>query len=78
MTDEQEERAVEIEIGGARRRFDIDDPILPDWVKTLQEQSAVGQPDKLGRSDYDRDLELLQVELVKVPFQGPRTGARNM
>jgi polyphosphate kinase len=76
MTDEQEERAVELEIGGAKRRFDIDDPILPDWVKTLQEQSAVGQPDKLGRSDYDRDLELLQVELVKVQAWQQKTGNR--
>lgn len=76
MTDEPEERAVEVEIGGAKRRFDIDDPILPDWVNDLRKQDAAGQPKKLGKSDYARDLETLQVELIKVQAWQQESGHR--
>jgi polyphosphate kinase 2 (PPK2 family) len=58
---------VELEVNGEKRLFDIDDPKLPDWV----EDGAFGSDNypydkKLDRKEYEKTLEELQVELVKV------------
>ncbi|MEQ8305006.1 MAG: polyphosphate kinase 2 [Hoeflea sp.] len=72
-------RAVELEIDGEMRTFDIDDPKLPDWV----EDGAFGSDDypydkKLKRKHYEKTLEELQVELVKVQSWLGETGTRVM
>jgi len=79
MAEKVESRAVELDIGGKKRVFDIDDPKLPDWI----EDKAFGSDDypydkKLDSKEYDKTLELLQVELVKVQFWLQATGKRVM
>jgi len=70
---------VEMEIDGKTRKFDLDDPKLPDWV----EQSALGSGDypyekRLKRRDYETTLEELQEELVKVLGWMQESGERVM
>ena len=70
-------RAVEIEVDGKPRSFDIDDPKLPDWV----DDHAFTSDDypykkKLDRDEYEDTLEALQVELVKVQTWLGETGKR--
>ena len=79
MADETKKRTVEITVGGKLRSFDIDDPVLPDWVEE-NKLSAGNFPydKKMKREDYDADLEALQVELVKVQFWLQATGKRVM
>lgn len=79
MAEKVENRAVELDIGGKKRVFDIDDPKLPDWI----EDKAFGSDDypydkKLDNKDYERTLKLLQIELVKVQFWQQKTGKRVM
>jgi polyphosphate kinase 2 len=47
--------------------FDLENPELPDWVKETALTSG-GYPydEKLKRKAYDRDLRLLQIELLKL------------
>jgi polyphosphate kinase len=72
-----ESRAVDLTIGGKKRRFDIDDPKLPDWVDE-QALSSGGYPydDKLKKDKYEEQLEALQIELVKLQFYLQATGGR--
>ena len=58
-------------------RFDLDDPVLPDWV----EQRALASggypyPDEMKRKDYDEALTGLQVELVKLQHHVNASGKR--
>ena len=65
MSDES--RAVELEIGGETRPFDIDNPDLPDWVEDEAFSSGDYPYDKkLKWKHYEETIEALQVELVKV------------
>lgn len=67
MSEQQANRAVELKIDGERRSFDIDDPVLPDWVADGAFSSDNYPYDKkLKRKVYEKTLEALQVELVKV------------
>lgn len=67
MSEQQANRAVELNIDGERRSFDIDDPVLPDWVADGAFSSDNYPYDKkLKRKVYEKTLEALQVELVKV------------
>ncbi|WP_299865754.1 polyphosphate kinase 2 [uncultured Hoeflea sp.] len=67
MSEQQANRAVELKIDGERRSFDIDDPVLPDWVADGAFSSDSYPYDKkLKRKLYEKTLEALQVELVKV------------
>lgn len=70
-------KAVEIEIGGKRRQFDIDDTKLPDWV-TDKALSSGGYPydKKFDKDEYNETLERLQVELVKLQYWLQATGHR--
>ncbi len=57
--------------------FDLDNPKLPKAI----EDGALGSggypyDKKLKRDDFERDLKLLQIELVKLQFHAGRTGAR--
>ncbi|MGD9477753.1 polyphosphate kinase 2 [Shinella sp. G-2] len=79
MAEKAESRAVELDIHGKKRVFDIDDPVLPDWI----EEKAFGSGDypydkKLDNKDYEKTLKLLQIELVKVQFWQQKTGKRIM
>jgi polyphosphate kinase 2 (PPK2 family) len=79
MDEDVENRAVELDIRDKNRVFDVDDPILPDWV----EEKALASGDfpykkKLAEEDYLEQLEKLQVELVKVQFWLQATGKRVM
>ena len=79
MAEQAESRAVELDIHGKKRVFDIDDPVLPDWI----DKRAFGSDDypydkKLGNKDYEKTLKLLQIELVKVQVWQQKTGKRIM
>lgn len=79
MAENAESRAVELDIDGKTRVFDIDDPKLPDWI----DKKAFGSDDypyekKLDDDEYDDTLEQLQIELVKVQFWQQKTGKRIM
>lgn len=79
MVDMTGSRAVDLRIGDKIRRFDIDDPKLPDWV----EDNALGSgrypyDDKMDEDKYEKQLEKLQIELVKVQFWLKATGKRLM
>ena len=70
---------VEITIDGKTRPFDIDDPVLPDWV-TDDLMTSDGYPyeKRLKRKTYERELEALSLELIKVQRWQEETGARIM
>ena len=77
MSENAGERVVDLVIDGKERRFDIDDPHLPGWVK----KKALGSEnypydDKLDKDDYADQLEALQIELVKVQSWLRETGER--
>ncbi|EMS99193.1 hypothetical protein H009_02853 [Agrobacterium tumefaciens str. Cherry 2E-2-2] len=79
MGEETKKRTVDITIGGKLRSFDIDDPVLPDWVEEKKLSAGDFPYDKkMKREDYDTALEALQVELVKVQFWLQATGKRVM
>jgi polyphosphate kinase len=68
---------VELKIGGKKRKFDLDDPDLPDWVEDAALTSG-GYPydRKYGAKEYEEELNLLQQELVKVLFWLQEKGKR--
>ncbi len=79
MDEDVENRAVELEIRGKKRTFDVDDPILPDWVdEHALESGDFPYKKKLKEEDYLEELEKLQIELVKVQFWLQATGKRVM
>ena len=79
MAEDVESRAVELEIRGKKRVFDIDDPVLPDWVdEHALESGDYPYKKKLKEDEYFEELRKLQVELVKVQFWLQATGKRVM
>ena len=79
MDAETKKRSVELTVGGKLRSFDIDDPVLPDWVDENKLSAGDFPYDKkMKREEYDAVLEALQVELVKVQFWLQATGKRVM
>ena len=70
---------VEIVMGGETHDFDMDDPNLPEWI-TDDLMTSDGYPyaKKLKRKRYERDLERLSLELIKVQRWQEETGARIM
>lgn len=79
MADAAESRAVTLDINGKFKRFDIDDPVLPAWIEDHALESG-GYPydDKMDKEKYEKQLEKLQIELVKVQFWLRATGKRLM
>ncbi|GAA3059316.1 polyphosphate kinase 2 [Rhizobium viscosum] len=74
-----ESRIVELEIRGKKRVFNIDDPVLPDWVDEHALESAdYPYKKKLKDDEYLDELRKLQAELVKVQFWLQATGKRVM
>jgi polyphosphate kinase 2 len=57
--------------------FDLDDPVLPDWVEQNALKSG-GYPydDTMKDKLYEEELETLQVELVKLQHDAGETGRR--
>ncbi|MBB3592632.1 polyphosphate kinase 2 [Rhizobium sp. BK529] len=79
MANDVESRAVELEIRGKRRVFDIDDPVLPGWVDDhALESGDYPYKKKLKEDEYYQELRQLQAELVKVQFWLQATGKRVM
>lgn len=79
MAEDTKKRSVELTIGGKLRSFDIDYPVLPDWVEEKKLSAGDFPYDKkMKREEYDTALEALQVELVKVQFWLQATGKRVM
>lgn len=70
---------VKIVVAGQTRVFDIDNPVLPDWVKD-NEIVAGGYPypGKMKQKQYEDELETLQIELVKLHAWLQATGERAM
>ena len=77
MGTKTQDRTVELEIDGRRRAFDIDDPKLPDWIDDAALTSG-GYPydDKMNKQHYEKTLEALQIELVKLQFWFQASGKR--
>jgi polyphosphate kinase 2 len=68
---------LEIEVSGVEREFDIDDPKLPDWVEEKALSSgSYPYGKKLKRDRYEKTLERLQVELVKLQSWQQQSGSR--
>ncbi|RUU06885.1 polyphosphate kinase 2 [Mesorhizobium sp. USDA-HM6] len=70
---------IRIRIGSKEREFDIDNPALPDWIED-NKLTAGGYPydKKMKGEDYDKELERLQIELVKAQAWLQATGKRVM
>ena len=68
---------IEISVSGKNRKFDLDDPKLPDWVTDNALSSANYAYDKkLKRSEYEDQLDALHLELVKLQAHRLETGQR--
>ena len=79
MANDVESRAMELEIRGKKHVFDIDDPVLPDWVhEHAMESGDYPYKEKLKDDEYLKELKKLQIELVKVQFWLQATGKRVM
>lgn len=70
-------KPVTLNVSGARQRWNINDPELPEWISE-QAMLSGGYPyeKKLRRKDYEKQLEALQEELVKVQSWQRNTGER--
>ncbi|RWB78959.1 MAG: polyphosphate kinase 2 [Mesorhizobium sp.] len=70
---------IKITIGGREREFDVDNPVLPDWIVD-NKLTAGGYPydKKMKDEDYEEELEGLQIELVKAQAWLQATGKRVM
>ncbi len=69
--------AIKLKVGGKERVFDIDNPELPDWVDKRALRSG-GYPydKKMPEDEYEKKLETLQIELVKLQAWMQKTGNR--
>jgi polyphosphate kinase 2 len=68
--------AVEVEIGGERRRLDLDEA-LPDWAEGDDlSRGAYPYAERMKRKAYERTLHALQVELVKLQAWQQESGTR--
>ena len=65
-------RAARVTLGGETRTLDLDDDTLPDWVTDALPDLG----DKLPRKRYEKRLEALQIELVKLQAWLQETGER--
>lgn len=79
LTEPPDSQPLKLTINGKKHDFDIDDPKLPDWI-TKHAMKSDGYPygKKLKNKDYLKDLERLQVELVKLQYWLQASGNRVM
>lgn len=70
-------KPIRIRIDGTERLFNIDDPELPDWVED-NKLTTGGYPydERMDKKKYEKTLESLQVELVKMQSWMQATGER--
>lgn len=70
---------IRVVIDGREREFDIENPVLPDWIDDKALKSG-GYPHdkKLDEDEYEKTLEELQIELVKLQKWLLATGKRCM
>jgi polyphosphate kinase 2 len=70
---------VQIKLGDAERHFDINDPVLPDWIEKKAMRSG-GYPydQKMPLKEYEETAERLQIELVKLLAWMQASGERVM
>ncbi len=70
-------KPISVAIGGKKRRWDINNSNLPDWVSE-NAMTSDGYPYKkrLKRKAYQQQLEILQEELVKVQSWQQESGER--
>lgn len=63
------DNTIKLLIGNKTRYFDIDDPVLPDWI-TDNALSSGGYPypHRMPEKEYKDTLEKLQIELVKMQY----------
>lgn len=65
----QKIKPVKVTLGGKTRKFDIDDPKLPDWIDDNALQSGgYPYPARMKQEEYEATLEKLQIELVKLQY----------
>lgn len=77
MSELRIDRTVELKIDGKSQSFNIDDPVLPEWVDKAKLTSGNYPYDKkMKQEDYEPALEALQIELVKVQAWLQATGKR--
>jgi polyphosphate kinase 2 len=68
---------LKIKVAGVERVFDINDPVLPDWIdKKTVATGGFPYNKKLDGDEYDKTLEALQVELVKLQAWQQSSGNR--
>lgn len=68
---------LKIKVAGVERVFDIENPVLPDWVeKNALTASGYPYDKRLKKDEYEKTLEGLQVELVKLQAWQQATGER--
>lgn len=74
-----QETGMALVVDGKKRRFDVDDPKLPGWVKDAALGSG-GYPyaKKLDKDLYKAELTAMQVELVKLQSWLQSSGERVM
>lgn len=68
---------LKLKIDGKKRSFNIDDAKLPDWIDDGALASGdFPYTDKMNRDEYEKTLEQLQIELVKMQSWLQETGGR--
>ena len=74
-TEPEAPEPLKIKVDGVQREFDIYDPELPDWIddKAL-ESDGYPYDKKMKSGDYEKQLEKLQIELVKLQAWQQATG----
>lgn len=70
-------KKIKVKVDGKKHVFDIDNPQLPDWI-AANDLSAGGYPydARMKRKEYEKDLERMQIELVKLQYWLQNTGER--
>jgi polyphosphate kinase len=70
---------LKLKVDGKERVFDINDPMLPDWVdKKALGSGGYPYDDKMPAKEYEETLQRLQIELVKLISWMQTTGTRVM
>jgi polyphosphate kinase 2 len=70
---------VEIELDGEKHMLDLSKPELPGWLRrNAMESGDYPYNKKLKKEKYERELQALQIELVKLQAHIQKTGGRIM
>jgi polyphosphate kinase 2 len=79
MLDQLKTDPIELEFDGKKLLFDIDNPVLPDRIDNRALPSGGFPYDKkLDTELYEKQLQALQAELVKLQIWQQKSGARIM